>query len=83
LELFSVGELFMALKARLYDSNKNLVTVTLGTLGFMAAAMGPAIDKHSKVLLSIAVILFMDASWVHLLEGLIIYVAGFTVGMPF
>jgi hypothetical protein len=23
------------------------------------------------------------ASWVHLLEGLIIYVAGFTVGMPF
>ncbi|CAM6047665.1 unnamed protein product [Sphagnum compactum] len=42
------GELFMALKARLYDSNKNLVTVTLGTLGFMAAAMGPAIDKHSK-----------------------------------
>jgi cytoskeleton-associated protein 5 len=61
LELFSVGELFMALKARLYDSNKNLVTVTLGTLGFMAAAMGPTIDKHSKVLLSIAVILFMDA----------------------
>ncbi len=51
----------MALKARLYDSNKNLVTVTLGTLGFMAAAMGPTIDKHSKVLLSIAVILFMDA----------------------
>jgi cytoskeleton-associated protein 5 len=42
------GELFMGLKARLYDSNKNLVTVTLGTLGFMAAAMGPAIDKHSK-----------------------------------
>eukprot|EP00249_Psilotum_nudum_P025077 c29367_g1_i8 orf=372-4385(+) len=45
------GELFVALKARLYDSNKNLVMMTVITLGNLASAMGPAIDKSSKGIL--------------------------------
>ena len=39
----------MSLKARLNDSNKNLVMMTLGTLGVIATAMGPVVEKHSKV----------------------------------
>eukprot|EP01018_Ginkgo_biloba_P025077 Gb_07658 [translate_table: standard] len=45
-------ELFGALKARLYDSNKNLVMTTLTTLGSIASAMGPAVEKNSKGILS-------------------------------
>ncbi|KAG0602469.1 hypothetical protein M758_10G016500 [Ceratodon purpureus] len=45
------GELFMTLKARLNDSNKNLVMMTLATLGTLATAMGPVIEKHSKGIL--------------------------------
>jgi cytoskeleton-associated protein 5 len=43
------GELFTSLRGRLSDSNKNLVTMTLTTLGNLASAMGPAVDKISKV----------------------------------
>lgn len=39
----------MSLKARLNDSNKNLVMMTLATVGTIATAMGPAVEKHSKV----------------------------------
>lgn len=39
----------MSLKARLNDSNKNLVMMTLATLGALATAMGPVVEKHSKV----------------------------------
>lgn len=39
----------MSLKARLNDSNKNLVMMTLATVGTIAMAMGPAVEKHSKV----------------------------------
>ncbi|XP_024517263.1 protein MOR1 [Selaginella moellendorffii] len=46
------GELFGALKGRLNDSNKNLVMMTLSTLGSLAAAMGPAVDKNSKGVLA-------------------------------
>ncbi|XP_024396661.1 protein MOR1 [Physcomitrium patens] len=46
------GELFMSLKARLNDSNKNLVMMTLATLGAIATAMGPVVDKHSKGILA-------------------------------
>lgn len=42
-------ELFGALRARLYDSNKNLVMATLTTVGGIASAMGPAVEKSSKV----------------------------------
>ncbi|KAJ6841944.1 protein MOR1-like [Iris pallida] len=45
-------ELFAALRARLYDSNKNLVMATLGTIGGIAYAMGPAVEKSSKGILS-------------------------------
>ncbi|XP_078437424.1 ARM repeat superfamily protein [Wolffia australiana] len=41
-------ELFSALRARLYDSNKNLVMATLTTLGCVASAMGMAVEKASK-----------------------------------
>ena len=47
------GELFTSLRGRLSDSNKNLVTMTLTTLGNLASAMGPAVDKTSKVWLMI------------------------------
>ncbi|GMI81930.1 MICROTUBULE ORGANIZATION 1 [Hibiscus trionum] len=46
------GELFGALRGRLYDSNKNLVMATLTTIGNIASAMGPAVEKASKGILS-------------------------------
>lgn len=45
-------ELFGALRARLYDSNKNLIMATLTSLSGLASAMGPAIEKSSKGILS-------------------------------
>ncbi|RWW82373.1 hypothetical protein BHE74_00009172 [Ensete ventricosum] len=42
-------ELFGALRGRLYDSNKNLIMATLATLGVLASAMGPPVEKCSKV----------------------------------
>ncbi|KAK8581371.1 hypothetical protein V6N13_144400 [Hibiscus sabdariffa] len=46
------GELFGALRGRLYDSNKNLVMATLTTIGNVASAMGPVVEKASKGILS-------------------------------
>ncbi|XWS16703.1 hypothetical protein CRYUN_Cryun34aG0113700 [Craigia yunnanensis] len=45
------GELFGALRGRLYDSNKNLVMATLTTIGVVASALGPAVEKASKGIL--------------------------------
>ena len=45
---FSV-ELFGALRARLYDSNKNLIITTLTCISGLASAMGAAVEKSSKV----------------------------------
>ncbi|XP_022036003.1 protein MOR1 [Helianthus annuus] len=45
-------ELFGALRARLYDSNKNLITATLTSISALASAMGPAVEKASKGILS-------------------------------
>lgn len=45
-------ELLGALKGRLYDSNKNLIMATLTTIGGVASAMGPAVEKSSKGILS-------------------------------
>ncbi|MCD7457741.1 Protein MICROTUBULE ORGANIZATION 1 [Datura stramonium] len=45
------GELFGALRGRLYDSNKNLIMATLTTFGGVASAMGPAVEKSSKGIL--------------------------------
>ncbi|OVA00544.1 HEAT [Macleaya cordata] len=45
-------ELFTALRGRLYDSNKNLVMATLSTVGGVASAMGPMVEKSSKGILS-------------------------------
>ncbi|XVF23003.1 hypothetical protein REPUB_Repub13aG0000300 [Reevesia pubescens] len=45
------GELFGALRGRLYDSNKNLVIATLTTIGGVASALGPAVEKASKGIL--------------------------------
>nr|GEX97967.1 protein MOR1 [Tanacetum cinerariifolium] len=41
-------ELFGALKARLYDSNQNLIMHTMTSISGLASAMGPAIEKSSK-----------------------------------
>nr|GMD09039.1 Protein MOR1 [Ipomoea batatas] len=46
------GELFGALRGRLLDSNKNLVMATLSTFGSVASAMGPAVEKSSKGVLT-------------------------------
>ncbi|KAG0450884.1 hypothetical protein HPP92_026450 [Vanilla planifolia] len=46
------AELFVALKGRLCDSNKNLVMATLATIGGIASAMGPAVEKSSKGILA-------------------------------
>ncbi|XP_058078323.1 protein MOR1 isoform X2 [Magnolia sinica] len=46
------GELFGALRGRLCDSNKNLVMATLATIGGIASAMGPVVEKSSKGILS-------------------------------
>ncbi|XP_027924008.1 protein MOR1-like [Vigna unguiculata] len=45
-------ELFGALRGRLFDSNKNIVTATLVTVGNVASAMGQAAEKASKGILS-------------------------------
>lgn len=45
-------ELLGGLRGRLYDSNKNLVMATLATIGGVASAMGPAVEKSSKGILS-------------------------------
>ncbi|KAJ4847033.1 Protein MICROTUBULE ORGANIZATION 1 [Turnera subulata] len=46
------GELFGALRGRLYDSNKNLIMATLTTISGVAAAMGAPVEKSSKGILS-------------------------------
>lgn len=43
------GELFGALRGRLFDSNKNIVMATLTTISNVASAMGVAVEKSSKV----------------------------------
>ncbi|XP_065835694.1 cytoskeleton-associated protein 5-like isoform X2 [Oscarella lobularis] len=43
-----LGELPGALKARLSDSNKNLVVIVLGMLGNIAAAMGAPVAKYLR-----------------------------------
>ncbi|KAK3018876.1 hypothetical protein RJ639_004441 [Escallonia herrerae] len=50
--LIWIMELFGALRGRLYDSNKNIVMATLSTIGGVAYAMGPAVEKSSKGILS-------------------------------
>ncbi|KAL7243803.1 hypothetical protein ACSBR1_016095 [Camellia fascicularis] len=45
-------ELFGALRGRLYDSNKNLVMAALSAVGAVASAIGPAVEKSSKGILS-------------------------------
>lgn len=42
-------DLFTALRGRLNDSNKNLVMATLSSIGVLASAMGPSVEKSSKV----------------------------------
>ncbi|CAH1435950.1 unnamed protein product [Lactuca virosa] len=42
-------ELFGALRARLYHSNKNLIITTLTCISGLASAMGAAVEKSSKV----------------------------------
>ncbi|XP_066312784.1 protein MOR1 isoform X2 [Miscanthus floridulus] len=46
------ADLFSALRGRLYDSNKNLVMATLSTIGSLAFAMGPSVEKSSKGVLA-------------------------------
>jgi len=60
-------ELFGALRGRLFDSNKNIVTATLVTVGNVASAMGQAAEKASKVRGFCYVFLIMP-SWCLLFE---------------
>jgi cytoskeleton-associated protein 5 len=43
-------DLFNVLRTRLSDSNKNIVMASLSTIGALAAAMGPPVEKTSKVI---------------------------------
>ncbi|GJU59656.1 protein MOR1 isoform X1 [Tanacetum coccineum] len=45
-------KLFGALRSRLYDSNKNLIMATLTSINGLESAMGPAIEKSSKGIVS-------------------------------
>ncbi|KAL5730206.1 Protein MICROTUBULE ORGANIZATION 1 [Ranunculus cassubicifolius] len=45
-------DLFGALKGRLSDSNKNVISATLATVGGVASAMGPVVEKASKGILA-------------------------------
>ncbi|KAF7024335.1 hypothetical protein CFC21_036695 [Triticum aestivum] len=45
-------DLFTALRGRLNDSNKNLVMATLSSIGVLASAMGPSVEKSSKGILA-------------------------------
>ncbi|KAJ3669122.1 hypothetical protein LUZ60_011072 [Juncus effusus] len=45
-------DLFMTLRGRLSDSNKNIVMANLSTIGNLASAMGPAVEKASKGILA-------------------------------
>lgn len=47
--IYFPADLLGALRGRLYDSNKNLVMATLATIGNVASAMGPAVEKSGKV----------------------------------
>ncbi|KAJ3669121.1 hypothetical protein LUZ60_011071 [Juncus effusus] len=46
------AELFGALKGRLHDSNKNIVMATLSTIGCLATALGPSVEKSSNGILT-------------------------------
>ncbi|KAJ1562829.1 Microtubule-associated protein, microtubule dynamics during spindle orientation [Nowakowskiella sp. JEL0078] len=48
----TLGELPGALKARLSDTNKNLVIKVLETCGILATSTGKSFDKHSRLLVS-------------------------------
>ncbi|GJT29198.1 protein MOR1 [Tanacetum coccineum] len=45
-------ELFRALRARLYDSNQNLIMATLTSISGLESSMGPVIEKSSKGIVS-------------------------------
>ncbi|GJY71755.1 protein MOR1 [Tanacetum coccineum] len=51
-DVIDVMELFGALRSRLYDSNKNLIMATLTSINGLESAMGPAIEKSSKGIVS-------------------------------
>jgi cytoskeleton-associated protein 5 len=55
-----IGNLFVALKSRLNDSNKNLVQVTLNLLGDFAAAIGPSVEPHMKMIVPSIFVNFTD-----------------------
>ncbi|KAF9604356.1 hypothetical protein IFM89_006363 [Coptis chinensis] len=59
-------ELFGALRGRLYDSNKNLVMATLVVVGGVASAMGPMVEKSSKI----SFYFWKDSHWKDQLHGL-------------
>ncbi|AET01913.2 microtubule organization protein [Medicago truncatula] len=52
IQVTGTGELFGSLRGRLYDSNKNVVLATLTTIGNLASAMGQAVEKSSKSIVS-------------------------------
>ena len=56
----NLGGLMPALKARLSDSNKNLVVNVLELLGLIATSMGPSIEKHMKSIIPAMFTCFAD-----------------------
>lgn len=54
------NELMPALKARLSDTNKNLITIALDLLGLIASSMGPPIEKYMKIIIPSILTNFSD-----------------------
>lgn len=46
----SIGDLMPALRARLADTNKNLVTLTLSLLETLSMAMGPPVERFTRII---------------------------------
>ena len=53
------AELWKSLRARLQDSNKNILVQVLALLGKIAEAMGPDADKHAKHVLPSMLVSFV------------------------
>ncbi|CAD7700615.1 unnamed protein product [Ostreobium quekettii] len=56
-----VGDLFVSLKARFADSNRNLTAQTLRLIAKIATAMGKAVDRQARFLLQPALACMSDS----------------------
>eukprot|EP00850_Spirogloea_muscicola_P001145 SM000004S15015 [mRNA] locus=s4:723804:739200:- [translate_table: standard] len=51
IQVTGTGELFISLKTRLSDSNKNLAIMAMATLGHLAGALGASSERYTKLII--------------------------------